>query len=150
MSALQNLEEIFVKYQRLNQILRDNWNDGTQESFDGNYLTPIATEWSQYHSAVSDMKARVESTAREIDADLEDLQREINAISGSAECSLNGDVIYGVEVKRDVMSYERHLIVPQSELNFIEDSDICFMAMERFPSYDDYESPHYKEQISIS
>lgn len=149
MSALQNLEDIFVKYQRLNQMLKDNWNDGTQEVFDGNYLTPIATEWSQYHSAVSDMTARVRSTAREIEADLEGLQREISAAIMPAGCGLNGDVIYGIELKRNCMAEERHLIVPQSELNFIKDDDICYMAMNRFPAYEDYDSPHHKEQIWI-
>ncbi len=149
MNALQNLEELFVKYQRLNQILKDNWNDGTQEAFDGNYLTPIATEWSRYHSAVSDMKARIRSTARDIDADIEDLQRLLIDMSGPVECELNGDMIYGVRLGRNHVSVERHLIVPVGELNYIEDSDICFMAMERFPSYEDYDSSHSIEQISI-
>lgn len=149
MSAIQNLEDLFIQYQRLNQILKDNWNDSTQEAFDGNYLVPIATEWSLYHSSVSDMKARVRSTAREIDADLDDLQRELNAMSGPVECELNGDMIYGVRLRRDNVVEERHLIIPVGELNYIEDSDICFMAMGRFPSYEDYESPHSIERISI-
>ncbi|MBD5323475.1 MAG: hypothetical protein HDS02_01350 [Bacteroides sp.] len=149
MSALQTLEELFVKYQRLNQILKDNWNDGTQETFDGNYLSPIATEWSQYHSAVSDMIARVQSTVREIDADLEDLKREVSAMNGPSECSLNGDAIYGISLKRDVMSMVRHFIVPQSELNFADDSSLYMMAMKRFQTYDEYDSPHLVEPISI-
>ena len=149
MSALQNLEELFVKYQRLNQILKDNWNDSTQESFDGNYLTPIATEWSQYHSAVSDMTTRVQSTQREINEDMETLERELNTSSESDGCSLTGDVVYGIHLKRDERSEVRHIIVPKEELNFVDESSLNMMAMSHFPTFDEYDSPHVIENISI-
>ena len=149
MSALQNLEELFVKYQRLNQILKDNWNDGTQEAFDGKSLTPRASEWSQYHSAVSDMTQRVKLTQREINEDLETLERELNAVPGPGGCCLTGDVVYGIYLKRGVMSEVRHFIVPQDELNFVDDSSLCMMAMNRFPTFDEYESPHMIERITI-
>ena len=148
MSALQNLEELFIKFQRLNQILKDNWNDGTQEAFDGNYLTPMTTEWSRYHSAVHDMTVRLRSTQREIDEDIDELERKLDAMSGSY-CSLSGDVVYGIHLTRDVRSVERHFIVPQEELNFVDDSSLCMMAMERFPTFDEYDSPHVIENISI-
>lgn len=149
MSAFQNLEELFVKYQRLNQILKDNWNDSTQETFDGNYLTPIATEWSMYHSSVTDMKTRAQTTKREIENDIAQLESDIRELSGPVECSLNGACIYGFNFKQNQTSVERHFIVEQRDLNFIDDDDLWSMAMSKFPVADEVENAHMIEPIYI-
>lgn len=149
MSAFQNLEELFVKYQRLNQILKDNWNDSTQEAFDTNYLTPIATEWSQYHSSVSDMKARVQSTKREIDDDIEQLECDIRELSSPCECSLNDCCVYGFNCMKGQISVERHFIVEQRDLNYLDDDQLWALAMSKFPTADEVENAHLIESISI-
>ncbi|MCM1139172.1 MAG: hypothetical protein NC453_11440 [Muribaculum sp.] len=149
MSALQNLEELFVKYQRLNQILKDNWNDTTQEAFDGNYLTPILTEWSQYHSYVTDMKTRFDSTRRELEQDMDAIDRECNEILDSDDCRLNGCSIYGACCHRDGYSMTRHIIVDAGESNHLDKDDLRFMVMGRFPSVDDVDKPFLEDTISI-
>ncbi len=150
MSALQNLEELFVKYQRLNQILKDNWNDSTQEAFDGNHLTPILTEWSQYHSSVSDMKSRYDSTRRELEQDMGAIERECNEIlNDGGECRLNGCSIYGAYCKRGVMDMVRNIIVDPGEVNHLDKDDLKFMFIGRFPSMDDVEEPFLEDTISI-
>ena len=149
MSAFQNLEELFVKYQRLNQILKDNWNDSTQDTFDSNYLIPIATEWSQYHSAVTDMKSRVKSTRREIDEDIEQLERDIQELSGPCESSLQGCCVYGFNCMKGKTSVERHFIVEQRDLNFLDDDQLWSLAMSKFPTADEVENIHLIESISI-
>lgn len=149
MSALQTLEDTFVKYQRLNQILKDNWNDSTQEAFDANYLTPIATEWSMYHSSLTDMRARDEATQREINEDFEELDAEIRNLSEICESGLNGCAVYGIYGVRNHVSSVRNLLVEQRDLNHIDKEDIIYMAMNKFPAFEEFEDPHMIESIYI-
>ena len=150
MSALQNLEELFVKFQRLNQILKDNWNDGTQESFDANSLTPIATEWSNYHSVVTDMQSRAESLQYEIDEDIESLEREMFELTGYNDSSLNGCCVYGFNFHQNQIYVERHFLVDQGELNFITDDRLASIAFNKFPVAEEAENIHRKEQIWLT
>lgn len=150
MSALQNLEELFVKYQRLNQILKDNWNDSTQEAFDGNYLTPILTEWSQYHSSISDMKTRYDSTRQELEQDMYTIEKECNQVlNNNCECRLNDCVIYGACCHRGVMSMARNIIVDPAEINHLDKDDLRFMFIGCFPSMDDVDDPFVEDTIHI-
>lgn len=149
MSALQNLEELFVKFQRLNQILKDNWNDGTQESFEANSLTPIATEWSNYHSVVTDMQSRAESLQSEIDDDIESLEREMIELTAPNDSSLNGCCVYGFNFHQGHSYVERHFLVDQDELNFLTDDRLSSLAFSKFPVAEEAENIHQIEQIWI-
>lgn len=150
MNALQHLEELFVKYQRLNQILKDNWNDTTQQSFDSNYLTPIATEWCQYHNSVSDIQSRFESTKRELEQDMADIERECNEIMREgSDCRLNGCWVYGAHCLRGDFDMTKHFIVDPGDINHLDAEDLKFMVLGRFPSIDDVQGTFVVDSISI-
>lgn len=149
MSVIQNLEELFVKFQRMNQILKDNWNDGAQESFDANSLTPIVTEWSNYHSAVIDMTTRAERLKHEIEEDFEALNREVADITSSNESTLNGCCIYGFNFHQGQIFVERHFLVDQDELNFLNEERLESIAFSKFPVAEETENIHRKQQIWI-
>ncbi len=149
MSALQNLEELFVKFQRLNQILKDNWNDSTQESFDSNSLIPITTEWSNYHSSVIDMKSRTESLDREIEEDIQNLEREVIELTGPNESDLNGACVYGFNYHQNYVLVERDFLVEPGELNYLTEDRLICLAFSKYPAAEEAENIHRKEQIWI-
>ena len=150
MSGMQYLEELFVKFQRINQILKDNWNDSTKESFDANSLTPIVTEWSNYHSAVSDMNSRAKSLQNEIDEDIENLEREMREITAPNDSSLNGACVYGFNYHQGQLYVTRHFIVDQDELNFLDDDRLTSLAFSKFPVAEEAENIHPIEPIWLT
>lgn len=149
MKAIQHIEELFVKFQRLNQILKDNWSDDTQKGFDNNYLTPMATEWSMYHSSAIDLKTRLKSVEREIEESLNELTRQSEQIRNYDTCQLNDSIVYSIICRRDGYRFQRHFLVEFSEAPHLDEEDLIFMASGRFPSVEEFDTPSLAEKILI-
>lgn len=149
MNAYQYLEDLFVKFQRLNQILKDNWDDATQQSFDGNYLNPIATEWSMYHSSVIDINARLKVAKNEIEDSLTELHKQVEKIRLMDECSLNGDGIYIIKWRSNGYAGSANFIIPKSEMGHMDEDDLIFLAEHRFPSKEELYDPSLEDTILI-
>lgn len=149
MKAIQYLEDLFVKFQRLNQILKDNWSDNTQKGFDNNYLTPIATEWSMYHSSAIDLNTRIKTVEREISEGMNDLTRQSEQLRNNDTCLLNNSVVYSILCRRDGHKFQRHFLVDFSEINHLDEEDLIFMASGRFPSVEEFDTPALVESILI-
>ncbi len=149
MSALQYLEDLFVKYQRLNQILKDNWSDDTQEKFDNNYLSPIATEWSMYHSSAIDLKNRLKLSEIEINDEIANLTQMSDRLLYDDTCRLHEGKIYSVICRRDYQQYTRNFILNSTESNYLGHEDLIEIAWGKFPLADEIENPAMIELILI-
>lgn len=149
MSALQSLEDAFVKFQRLNTILKDNWNDNTKDAYESGHLTPIMTEWSQYHGNLTDMRNRLRQTEREIEEERQELDRLLSE-ADSEECSLNGMNVYGFYHTDGQISRCGHFLTRGADTNYMDDADFQSVAFNHNPRMEDIHDIHLVEPIYIS
>lgn len=148
MKMLQYLEEQFVKFQRLNRILKDNWNDDRAAAFESSALTPIVTEWSQYHSTLTDMHHRIDIAKKEIEDDIYELNRLIDNVC-QEECTLNGRGVYFIDYKDVLGTCAKHMMIDADQINHIDKESLIIMAYGKFPAADEIPEVHLSEQILI-
>lgn len=148
MKMLQYLEEQFVKFQRLNRILKDNWNDDRAAAFESSALTPILTEWSQYHSTLSDMQHRIDIAKGEIEDDIYELNRLIDNVCHD-ECTLNDRSVYFVDYKDELGTCAKHMLVDADQVNHMDKEALIIMAYGKFPGADEISEVHLSERIMI-
>lgn len=151
MKALQQLENVFAMYGRLNQILKDNWKDDNSEAFDNNVITPIATEFSMYHSSVQEMQARANAKEREIEENLASLEREVNEAYSPGECRLNGYHVFCTYFHQNQESVCRPFLVTPDEYRSLDgdEKEYDFFASGKYSAADDCHDTYEAEMLSI-
>lgn len=144
MSKFQYLEDLFVKFQRLNQILGDNWHDSTQEGFKANHLTPIVTEWSLYHSSMIDLSTRLKSLENDVDEAIISLRRDIENSVNNVSTGLEGTHVYGVRCEKGYLSMCRYFLLSQSDAYDMDEDELMDTAYSKFPSMDEIKKVYFE------
>ena len=151
MKALQQLENVFTVFGRLNTILNDNWKDSNSESFNNDVIVPIVTEFSMFHSSAQDMLQRIHKIHQEIDEGIYQLQNEINESYIPGDCRLNGYHVFRTYFHQYQYSECRPFLVSPDELISLDgdQSEFDFFASGKFPAAEDCHDTYIEERISI-
>ena len=151
MKVLQQLENVFAAYGRLNRILNDNWNDGNSESFNNDVITPITTEFSMYHSSVQDMQSRANSLEQEIEEELFGLEHELNDAYIPGDCHLFGYQVFRTYFEQNQVSVCRPFLVTPDEFRSLDGdkSYYDFFASGKYPAASECEGTYEEEMITI-
>lgn len=151
MKALQQLENVFVTFQRLNQILNDNWTDDNSKAFDEGVTKPIATEFAMYHSSVQEMQGRAKQMEQEIDEDISELDKALQEAFVAGDCRLNGYFVFRTYYHEHGLSTCRPFLVSPKHYHSMDGdkSEYNFYASGKFPGANDIHDTYEADWIHI-
>lgn len=152
MKALQQLEEVFVTYRRLNQILYDNWNDGNSTAFNEGVTTPIATEFAMYHSSVQKLQEQVENLELEIEEELGALNKTLQESYIAGDCRLNGYFVFRTFYHEHKISVCRPFLVSPAHYHSMDGdrNQYNFLAFQKFAGARDIHDTYESDRIHIN
>lgn len=145
------LEAAFRGFNRINQILSDNWTDSNLTAFNATYLTPINSNGIKNIQETQAHFSAIDKALGQLSQDLYELDQSINRSKDYVESNIEGCIICHCQVQNRFGEGEmKGFLIPKDQAKYANDKDLLEdLARVKLPEYEDYRDFNSYEQIIL-
>lgn len=145
------IDDAFRGFNRINQILAENWTDANMEHFNSTHLMPIANNGLKGKQEAEAHLASIDQSIARLEEQISEIDRAINHSKSDMDSELDGCIVCHCYVKDRIgNSCMRGFLIPRKHARYANDEDLQrSIAYSKLPEYDEYEHFILNEQICL-